>query len=92
MSNPAQSLQGAVVTGDERPAKRAKVKGSPASSPSETNGKTLDLPSGNARPDTPSDDGVDEMYDTESPSSKHEPKASDLYLDTVRQPSGVPFT
>lgn len=83
MSNSAQYPSQIEDMTGQRPAKRAKVDGDLG--PSQGIGETTKDFNGNTNLD---DDDIDDTYGLET--SKHAPRISDLYLDTVRwlfQPS-----
>ncbi|KAL4067353.1 hypothetical protein V8B97DRAFT_1873861 [Scleroderma yunnanense] len=85
MSSSAQRPTQTASIDGERPAKRTKVDGGTDSSqPQAIDESTHDF-NGNARLDAASDDGFDDTYGVDSASSRHEPKASDLYLDTINR-------
>lgn len=90
MSDSAQYPSQTASMDGERPAKRVRVDGDPGPSQSQGIGETTNDFNGNAKLDAASDDDFDKIPGVELASSKHAPKASDLYLDTVRwlyQPS-----
>ncbi|KIJ66365.1 hypothetical protein HYDPIDRAFT_150786 [Hydnomerulius pinastri MD-312] len=88
MSSSAQASRQSANEDGERPTKRAKVVGSPGSPSSEETGSepTNQLNgNGNVPPGTVFDDDLDDPYGLDATAPSNEPKASDLYLDTINR-------
>ncbi|KAG6334025.1 hypothetical protein ID866_5068 [Astraeus odoratus] len=85
MSDSTQSTGKAANLDGERPAKRTKVVDGPGPSSSAASSAISHDLNGNATPNAAIDDGFGDSYATDLQGSKHEPKASDLYLDTINR-------